>query len=84
MSGTPKWKVYRDKEYVAACKYASDAAAVVGLTGHGTVKYDHSLIVWREGSERVSASESYDEAAETMLERLDDYHNRSFRKAYGS
>ncbi len=71
MSGTPKWKVYTESgEYIAACKYPSDAAAIVGLSNGGTVRYDHKRIVWCEGQEAVEASQSYDEAAEIMLSRI--------------
>ena len=71
MAATPPWKVYTaEGEYIAACKYPSDAAAVVGLSNSGTVRHQHKRIVWREGQEVVMASESYDEAAEIMLSRL--------------
>ena len=68
MAGSPPWKVYRDNEYVASCKYAEDAAALVSASG-GAVKYGHSLVVWREGQEEFSAGESYDSAAEVMHAR---------------
>lgn len=69
MAATPPWKVYRDGEYVAACKYAEDAAALVAMSG-GIIEHGHSLVVWREGEEDFSAGESYDEAAELMFKRL--------------
>lgn len=68
MAATPKWKVYRNGEYVAACKYAEDAAALVAVSG-GVVKHGHSLVVWREGEEDFAAGESYDAAAELMEKR---------------
>ena len=71
MGASPSWKVYTAAgEYIAACKYPSDAAAVVGLSNSGTVKWCHKLVVWREGQETVGASRNYDEAAEIMLLRL--------------
>ena len=76
MAASPKWKVYRQGEYVAACKYAEDAAALVAVSG-GIVKHDHNLVVWREGSEGFSAGESYDRAAGRMHARLDETLERS-------
>lgn len=70
MAGTPSWKVYRDGEYVAACKFAEDAACLVSCFG-GEVRYDHKLLVWTEGAEAFSAGESYDRAAAVMHERRD-------------
>lgn len=70
MAAAPKWKVYRNGEYVAACKYAEDAAAMVSVAG-GTVKLNHNKVVWVEGEEDQSAGESYDEAAATMIARAD-------------
>lgn len=82
MAGTPQWKVYRDKEYVAACKYPEDAAILVSAAG-GVVKHGHSLVVWTEGSEDFSAGESYDNAATVMADRLNAYQAASFERAYG-
>lgn len=79
MAATPQWKVYRAGEYVAACKYAEDAACLVSMAG-GVVKHGHSLIVWREGSEEFSAGESYDRAAQIMESR----RYESYRVAYES
>lgn len=74
MAGSPDWKVYRDGEYVAAFKYAEDAAAFVSITG-GNVREGHraARTVWREGAEKFSAAESYDAAAEIMHERADGF-----------
>lgn len=69
MAATPVWKVYRDGEYVAACKYAEDAAALVSNFG-GVVKHEHKLVVWTEGAEEFVAGESYDGAAAVMHKRL--------------
>lgn len=70
MAASPQFKVYRDGEYVAACKYAEDAAMLVaGATG--VVKHGHRLVVWREGSEEFGAGASYDEAAAIMCARVD-------------
>lgn len=77
MSGTPKWKVYLDGEYVAACKHAEDAAAIVAMSNSGVVKYDHKTVVWNEGSEEFSACDSYDRAAQVMHERIDEIKFRA-------
>jgi hypothetical protein len=70
MSGAPKFKVYRDGEYVAACKFAEDAAMLVADCAFAEVRYEHKRVIWREGSEPVSAGESYDGAAEIMMSRI--------------
>lgn len=87
MSGSPAWKVYRPgasrPEYVAACKYPEDAAALVALSGEGTVKHGHGLTVWREGREAFPASESYDGAAALMRKRLQRKLEANYVKAHG-
>jgi hypothetical protein len=83
MAATPEWKVYRAGEYIAACKYAEDAAALVSMAG-GLVKHGHSLIVWREGSEEFSAGESYDGAARIMERRRYDNYAAAYVKMHGS
>ena len=84
MAGAPKWKVYRNGQYVAACKHPDDAAVLVSASG-GEVRADHSpkWTVWREGQEEFSAGESYGRAAEVMLERLQDLKEAAHIKAYG-
>lgn len=71
--GSPKYKIYdADGVYQASCKEAEAAAALVAsIYSGGTVRFDHSKksIVWTEGSEDFSASESYDGAAMVMFER---------------
>lgn len=68
---TPRLKIYNPQgEYVAACKHAEDAACLVALYGNGaTIRYDHSKVVWREGAEQFSASESYDRVADVVTAR---------------
>lgn len=68
MASTPEWKVYRDGEYVAACKYAEDAAAFVSIAG-SVVKHGHAHVVWTEGAEEFLAANSYDGAARIMEAR---------------
>lgn len=78
MAAAPQWKVYHNGEYVAACKYREDAAALVAIFSGGIVKHGHSLIVWREGYEAFSAGESYDRAGDVMEQR----RYAAFVKAY--
>lgn len=71
MAGSPVWKVYRGTEYVAACKYPEDAAALVAVLGDGsTIKHSHGKSLWLEGAETQPAGESYDHVAETVRRRL--------------
>lgn len=82
MATSPQWKVYRDGEYVGSCKYAEDAAALVGVSG-GTVKHGHSLIVWREGAEEFSAADSYDGAALIMEQRRYAAAKAAYERVHG-
>ncbi len=72
MAHSPNYKIYRQGgEYVASCKYAEDAAAIVSIWGEGAfVKFQHRVRVWTEGKEDFSAGESYDRAASVMRRRL--------------
>lgn len=72
MAGTPKWKVYSpDGEYIAATRYAEDAAALVAVRGDGaTIRWNHGSVVWREGAEKQPAGESYDYVAQTVAHRI--------------
>lgn len=74
MAATPRYKIYSGTgEYIAAIKHLEDAAAFVGIIGKGaTVRQGHSPrdVIWAEGAEESSASESYDWAAEVMRSRL--------------
>ena len=82
MAQSPKYKVYRNKEYIGCCKYAEDAAALVSLTPEGQVRWGHSLVVWREGQEEFPAGESYDMAARTINTRIDAYNESAFSRVY--
>lgn len=74
MAASPQFKVYRGKEYIAACKYAEDAAVMVAHVGsEGVVKHGHSLVVWRNGDEILS----YDRAARAMRRRVDMAHEHA-------
>lgn len=65
-------KIYRDKEYVAACDYFVDAAAIAGMTTGTVVKWKGRRVIWREGAESVDAADSWDQAAEIMEQRVDE------------
>ncbi len=82
MAGSPDWKVYREKEYVAAFKYAEDAAAFVGCMS-GEVRYGHNIVVWREGCESFPAGQSYDQAARIMEQRRIDAFITRIKKQHG-
>ena len=67
-----RFKVYTASgQYVASCKYAEDAAAIIAAYGGGTIRDGHRKVVWREGSETETASDSYDAVAQTIYARLD-------------
>jgi hypothetical protein len=70
MARSPIWKIYTEAHgYVASFKFAEEAAQYVGTNG-GEVRHGHRHVVWREGQEQFSASESFDGAAEIMWSRL--------------
>jgi len=73
MASSPKYKVFNPSgEYVASCKYAEDAAAVVALYGDGAqIRTSHSKrdTVWIEGEECESAANSVDFVAQRVSER---------------
>lgn len=80
MAASPKYKVYSNKnEYVASCKYAEDAAAIVSMRGDGTtIRLGHSVVLWTEGQENLPAGESYDNVAE-VCDAREDAHLAKYR-----
>lgn len=70
MAGTPRYKIYSaDGEYLAACKRAEEAAAVVAFLGTGaTIRDGHKTILWTEGTDGIAA-ESYDFVADRVYSR---------------
>lgn len=73
MAASPKYKVFTPLgEYVASCKHAEDAAAVVAAHGEGAeIRTAHSsrAVVFRE-SESLgddAAANSYDRAADIVF-----------------
>lgn len=87
MAATPRLKIHNPQgEYIASCKYYEDAAALVGLYGAGSVVRHADIsgaraTIWREGSEEISASESYDSARDIMRARVDEAFSRSAKMA---
>jgi hypothetical protein len=76
MGATPVWKVYdAEGNYQASCKEPEAAAAVVAIYGEGArIKYDHAVVVWREGECGDGwAGNSYDEVAQVVRERVHAY-----------
>lgn len=67
-------KVYNGQgEYRAAFVDCSEAAAFVAILGKdANVRNGHgqTRVIWYEGHEEFSASESYDRAGEVMLSRV--------------
>jgi hypothetical protein len=79
MAKSPKYKIYRGKEYIGCVKDATDAAVLVSIQTDGEVRLEHSsTVLWREGADG-SAGESYDTAAELILER----EHEAYRSQHG-
>ena len=77
MAATPRLKVHNPSgEYIASCKHYEDAACLAASYGIGAVIRHADLsnaksVIWREGGEKISAGESYDQAAEIMRDRVE-------------
>ena len=95
MASSPRYKVYvlrtvagdgsgAVEEYVASCKYAEDAAALVAVLGEGaTIRFGHGPVLWAEGREDQSAGESYDHVREVCDAREHRYQVEAYDKAHG-
>ena len=72
MAASPPWKVFNPSgEYVASCKHAEDAAAIVAAYGDGAkISYRRDFTAWHEGKEEGAASESYDIVRRVCHRRL--------------
>ena len=73
MAGSPRFKIYFNGIYEGSTKDPDRAAMLCACLGEGSDVRDGPAkrdIVWREGSEAFSASESYDGAADVMMERV--------------
>ena len=64
MGAAPRFKVYTaGGEYVAACKFPEDAAAICAAYGEGaTIRDGHARVVFTNGAE-ADAGDSYDAVA---------------------
>lgn len=82
MAQTPQFKVYNPQgEYIAACKLADDAAALVALYGYGAViRHGHSHIVWTEGRDTIGPGAGYDEVARVVYQRVDEFHIAALKR----
>jgi hypothetical protein len=67
MSGTPRFKVYRNGEYVAAVKYPEDAAALVAGGGEIRDGAFNRRVVYRADE---TTADSYDEVAGKVWRRV--------------
>ena len=73
MARTPYYKVYdANGDYRASTKHPAEAAAVITLLGKGaTIRAsDHKRILWHEGQEEDTASNSYDFVTQTVYQRI--------------
>lgn len=70
MAGSPKYKIYTSRgEYVAACKYAEDAACVVGNQGTGATVKANGRIVYRTVEMSADGlSDSFDAIADQIMQ----------------
>lgn len=84
MAQSPKYKIYRGKEYIGSAKEATDAAMFVATQGEGsTIRLSHSYVLWTEGADG-NAGDSYDRAAETIWAREREVHRKAHTKQYGT
>ncbi len=76
------FQIFTDGEHVASVRYLADAAILLAACGHGVVRHGHrGIILWREGRERFSAADSYDEAATVMQTRFDAWLERAGKES---
>ena len=71
MVGSSRWKVYSDDgEYLAACKYIMDAAAILGAHGIPgyTIRDGYRRVVWKDGKDGV-AGDSFDTVIDLVIKR---------------
>lgn len=80
MSGTPKFKCFRGKEYVAAVKHPEDCAVLISAGVVDRVTFDRAVWVWTESDDESIAANSYDDAAEIMMNRLHQHNIRAARQ----
>lgn len=85
MAGSPEFKVYDAQgEYQASTKEIEAAAALVAFYGNGaTIRWQHSRVVWTEGSEPQPAAESYDNVANVVSARRREIQINALAKVRG-
>jgi hypothetical protein len=89
MSGTPIYKIYnphrtgssKKGEYVAACKYPDDAAALASAI-EGDIYYDHKHLLWQTSVDG-DAGFSYDQSVIKMQNRRKEIQEKAFKEIYG-
>jgi len=65
-----RWSIYNPKgRCIAKAMHAEDAAMFVGSLGADYTVRNGRTIVWHEGHETISACESFDACADTMIRR---------------
>ena len=70
MARAPRFKVYRNGEYVASCKDIEDAAAIAAMGGIGvTIRDGHSFVVW-ENDRDGDPGDSFDHVANVAYARM--------------
>jgi hypothetical protein len=73
MAASPRYKVYANGKYQAACHEIEAAAALAAFYGKGAeIRAEHSSgwTLWTEGAEKQPAGESYDYVAQVCTKRL--------------
>jgi hypothetical protein len=86
VGASPRYKVYANGKYQAACHEVEAAAALVAFYGKGAeIRAEHSSswTLWTEGLEKQFASESYDYVAQTCARRLHHKQIQSDKKNTG-
>ena len=65
-------KIYREGQYVAACRNYEEASAIAALAEGIEVRLGHAVAdrIWTEGADGQYASESLDYAIGRMRERV--------------
>jgi len=66
MASAPRFKIYVDGVYIAACKFPEDAAMILSGNGHGEIRSGHKKIVYTLQDGDVI--DSYDAVARTVYE----------------
>lgn len=69
MAGSPQFKLYKGKEYLASFKHPSDAAILLAAWGEGQIRHSHSMVLYTEGVDG-KASENYDAVAQICNQKL--------------